>query len=70
MVIIFDPMLDNEALILCFEPSPIDIIVMTEATPIMMPSIVNKALNLFLCKASNASLIKFDIFMSDVLIIV
>jgi len=47
-------------LILCLEPSPMASMAITEATPIIIPSIVRKALSLFLTSARIAILNKFE----------
>src|ERR1700748_2277230 len=62
-VITFVPIADKEVWILCLEPCPIDIIVITAATPIIIPSIVKNALSLLRCKALSAILIRFTIFI-------
>src|SRR5216117_2920324 len=54
MVIMFDPMLDNWSCILFFEPCPMATMAITAPTPMMIPSIVRKARNLFRCNARNA----------------
>ncbi|MNQ99381.1 hypothetical protein D3C85_1151130 [compost metagenome] len=64
MVIMFDPIPDNEDLILCFEPSPIAIMAITAATPIIIPSMVKNARSLFLFSALKAIFNKFKMPMS------
>jgi hypothetical protein len=58
-ITIFVPIDDICPRIFCFEPSPIASIAITDATPIIIPSIVRKALSLFLIKARIAILNKF-----------
>jgi len=59
----FEPILASEALILYFEPSPIDIMVITDATPIIIPSMVSNARSLLRCRALIASLIRLINFI-------
>src|SRR3990167_5550220 len=62
-VIILDPILEICFLMLSFEPSPMASIAITEATPIMIPSIVKKVLILLSTMAFQAILNKFRILM-------
>ena len=62
-MIMFEPISEICAWMLFFEPWPMASIVMTEATPMMMPSMVRKARNLLLERARKAILNKFVPFI-------
>jgi len=59
----FEPISDICCWILFFEPCPMASIVMTDATPIMMPSMVRKARSLLFANARRAILNKLVPFM-------
>jgi hypothetical protein len=63
MVIIFDPMLDSWSCMLCFDPCPIATMAITAATPMIIPSMVKKARNLFRCNALKAIRIRLKSFI-------
>ena len=63
MVIIFVPNLEMVLRVCCLAPSPIEIIDMTEATPIIIPKAVKNVLNLCDIKLRIAILNKSRISM-------
>jgi hypothetical protein len=54
------PMSDISSRMLLLEPSPMASMAITDATPMMIPSIVSKALSLFLTSARMAILNKLE----------
>ena len=60
----FEPISDICALMLFFDPWPMASMVMTDATPIIMPNMVRKHLILLLLRAFNAIFRRFPKFMS------
>ena len=59
-----EPISEICAWMLFFEPCPMASIVMTDATPMMMPSMVRNARSLLLFKARKAILKRFVPFIS------
>ena len=62
-MMMFEPISLIWAWMLRFEPWPMASIVMTDATPMMMPSMVRKARNLLLARARRAILKRLVPFM-------
>ena len=62
-MMMFEPISEIWAWMLFFEPWPMASMVMTEATPMMMPSIVRKARSLLLARARRAILNKLVPFI-------
>ena len=58
-MIILDPICPISSRMLCLDPAPMASMEMTEATPIMIPSMVRKALILLFVRALKAIKIKF-----------
>jgi hypothetical protein len=56
----FVPIFDISFRIFCFEPSPMASMAITEATPMIIPSIVKTALRRFLTNARMAIINKFE----------
>ena len=62
-MITLEPISEICARMLCLEPCPMASIVMTDDTPIIMPSIVRKQRNFLLFNERNAICIKFFQFI-------
>ena len=69
-MMMFDPISEICFCMLTFEPWPMAIMVMTDATPIIIPSMVRNALILLLMSARKAILKRFVKFISFCLIVV
>ena len=64
IIIMFEPISLISAWMLLFEPCPMASIVITDPTPMMIPSIVRNPLNLLLLSAFSAILNRFPKFMA------
>ena len=64
----FDPISEICAWILLFDPCPMASMVMTEATPMMMPNMVRKARNLLFARARKAILKRLVTFIGQIIL--
>ena len=67
-MIMFDPISEICSFMLFLEPWPMASIVMTEATPIMIPNIVRKQRSLLLFSAFSAIFRRFSMFIASVVV--
>ena len=61
------PMVDNSLRMLSLEPCPMAIMIITAATPMMMPNMLKKERILLLATAFRLTLNKFDMFIISLL---